>query len=75
MKRKITTNNCQAKNLPDVMSPEEASVVIGVNKATIRRWAAEGIIPAKKRGPKLWAIPKWAVMEYIERTAYAGRAI
>jgi len=61
--RKATANNCQPKNLPELLTTEQAAVLLGVSKATVRRMAVSGSLPARKVGKKLWRFPKRAIFE------------
>lgn len=60
---KLTANNLQARNLPDLLTTEQAAVLLGISKATVRRMAVSGGIPACKVGQKLWRFPKRAICE------------
>lgn len=63
MMAKVTANNFQPKNLPELMTPGQAAALLGVHEATVRRMAVAGSIPAYRLGEKLWRIPKRAVLE------------
>ena len=39
----------------------EAAVALGRSTATVRRWCAQGRLPAERHGERAWAIPRWAV--------------
>src|SRR4051794_31903839 len=41
-------------DLPDVMSGEEVAQLVGVSTETVRRWHAEGEIPGRAVGRKLF---------------------
>lgn len=60
---KISANNCQARNLPELMTTRQAAALLGLCEASVRRMAANGSIPAHKVGERLWRIPKRAVLE------------
>lgn len=62
---KLTANNLQARNLPDLLTTEQAAVLLRVSEATVRRMAVSGGIPACKVGQKqkLWRFPKRAICE------------
>lgn len=37
-------------------SPKQAAQILGVTPGTIYEWIWKGILPARKKGPKLWMI-------------------
>lgn len=63
MKRKITANNFQPQNLPELMTTKQAAVLLGVHEATVRKMASNGQIEAQRCGEKLWRYPKRAILE------------
>jgi len=38
---------------PEVLSPDQAAVLLGVKPKTVRRWVADGKLPARKQGRHL----------------------
>ncbi|WP_195839382.1 helix-turn-helix domain-containing protein [Mobiluncus porci] len=43
---------------PAGYSPKQAAEILGVAPCTIYDWIWRGILPATKKGPKLWMIRK-----------------
>lgn len=60
---KAMHNTLDPARLPELMTTRQASALLGICEASVRRMAANGSIPANKVGEKLWRIPKRAVLE------------
>lgn len=50
----------------------EAAAALGRSTATVRRWCAQGRLPAERHGERAWAIPRWAVARERSRRAAPG---
>ena len=53
-----TKNTLDPARLPPYMTAKQVAVLLDVSAPTVRRMAANGEIPARKIGKKLWRFPK-----------------
>lgn len=56
---------------PDLMTPDEVAALYRVNPNTVKRWAREGRVPARKVG-KLWRFERSEVLDEIKKTGRAS---
>lgn len=52
--------------LPAVITPELAGIVLNCSREHIYRMCKDGTLPAKKISPRKWIIPKDKFIEFIE---------
>lgn len=59
-----TRNNLDPVRLPPYLTPKEYAGLMRMSVVTVRRHMRAGLIPGVKVGPKLWRIPREAVMDH-----------
>lgn len=62
--RKVVREELSASAGPTVLSTEQAAVIADRDEKTVRTWAAEGLLPAQKRG-RAWAIKRADLDAYL----------
>lgn len=60
-----TKNTLDPARLPPMLKTDQAAEIIGVSQNTIRKWAADGTLKAKKIGKKLWRFPREEVEKWL----------
>lgn len=68
-KRKAPTPGQQHPSLSGTVDILTAAGILGVHECTIRRWIAQGRLPARRVGPKLIRIRKADVEAFITPVA------
>lgn len=51
--------------LPELVSPRDAAELCGVHQRTIRRWIAQGYLPATRLGPKALRIRATDLLNFV----------
>jgi PTS system nitrogen regulatory IIA component len=55
----------QYRDLPEVLTAEQVARILGISVEHVRRWAADGTIPARKLG-KSWRFSKSRIEAYVQ---------
>lgn len=61
---KPTRNTLDPARLPPWLTTKQVAALLGVHEGTVRRWAADGTITARKAGKKLWRFPREEVAKW-----------
>lgn len=56
---------CDWASLPVILSVEETSLILNCSQEQVRKLCRDGIIPAKKVSPRLWAVSKAHLREFL----------
>lgn len=60
-----TKNTLDPARPPPWLTTQQVAALLGVHEETVRRWAADGTITARKVGQKLWRYPSEEVAKLI----------
>lgn len=59
----MNNNTIDIQRVPEILNTKQVAVLLGHSEQTIRRWAQSGVIPAIKRGPRVWEFRKSQILE------------
>lgn len=52
-------------SLPVILSVEETALVLNCSQEQVRKLCRDGILPARKVSPRLWAVSKNRLREFL----------
>lgn len=55
------------QDLPLFLTLDEAGLVLGVSRSTVKRLAQKGELPAKKISPRCWRVDKEKLRNWCEK--------